>query len=336
MDDFEIRTYKEGDEQAILRMFNFVFHQNRGLAHWYWKYRDHPWGRGAMSLAFAGDGTLAAHFGGYPIRLHLSLPHEQRRIMPSMLLGDKMSHPAFRHAGLRKKGVLARTFFHFRDMYGHDLPFGIGFATGHSLRLGRLLFGYMDVEEVPYKVLQLSDFTFSRWLVLRARFRGIRVVEVKDVDENWTELFHRLSSYYLCLTVRDATYLRWRYVHRPDKEYMILALCHGSDLVGWGVFSREEDGLKWVDALLDPAYTHYTCLLIDAARKQMSAHSSEYMTCWFPERPEWWGDTLHHLGFIRQPEPNAIHLSGPEFSFAQGEDMLRRFFYYTMGDSDLY
>ena len=336
MNDFIIRGYQDGDESTIISTFNYVFQQNRDLAHWCWKYRDHPWGKGAMSLAFAPDGTLTAHFGGYPVRLQLCLPHEQKRIMPTMHLGDKMSHPEYRHVGLRRKGVLARTFFHFRDTYGRNFPFGFGFAAGHSLRLGRLLFKYMDVEEAPYRTLQLSDLTVGRWLAVQARIRGLRVVEARDVDHSWTDFFHRVSEHYSCLTVRDETYLRWRYVLCPDREYKLLALQRGSDLVGWGVFARLDDGLKWVDALFDPAYTRYTCLLIDAARRRFSTSPDEYIICWFPDRPKWWADALSGLGFTRQAEPNGIHLSGPVFSLPDAEDMLRGYFYYTMGDSDLH
>ena len=72
-DKIFLRVYREGDELEILPMFQKVFHSDRTMAHWKWKFGDNPFGNHNIALAVTKDGSLAAHFCGYAVPFHSSV-----------------------------------------------------------------------------------------------------------------------------------------------------------------------------------------------------------------------------------------------------------------------
>lgn len=334
-DDFVIRGYRQGDEYAILEMFNEVFNQSRDISHWHWKYRNHPWGGHYISLALTSEGLPVAHYGGYPVRMTIHSPEKDVKEFLTFQLGDKMTRAGFRNVGIRTRGLLARSFFHFRDLYGQYAPFGFGFGTHHSLRMGILLFKYMKVEKIPFRKLDLSGYKNPHWRKIMPAVHRIHVEEIPDTGRDWTEFFHRVAPHYSCLTTRNEEYVRWRYISRPDKKYFILALKQKSKLLGWSVFSRDQEKLQWVDGLFDPAYVRYSRLILDHLRTSPFSRDAGIMHGWFPRRPGWWSRILDELGFVSEQEPDDLHLTGPVFNMADAEIFLRNNLYYTMGDSDL-
>ncbi|WP_045215341.1 GNAT family N-acetyltransferase [Desulfonatronovibrio magnus] len=336
MQCFKVRNYQNGDEHKILEMFNEVFNQNRSINHWYWKYRDHPGGGGAISMAVAEGGRIAAHYGGYPVDITNFAGEDFPAEFRTFHLGDKMSRPEFRGAGFRKKTPLARAFYHFRKTHAADVFFGYGFGTGHSLRIGKLLFNYMDVEPVAYRIMDFMAYRQNILRKLKRSFTRFSIEEVHEVDESWTDFFYRVGPHYNALTTRNAEYIRWRYLERPDKKYLLIGIRHCSELVGWSVFFRNSDRIEWVDSLFDPMYIKHLYSMLDYLKNHSLAGGCSKICCWFPGRPNWWDSALREIGFITKQEPDCLHLTGPLFSETDSELFLRNNFYYAMGDSDLY
>lgn len=331
--NFKIRAYCKGDEDAINEMFNEVFNQNRELSAWYWKYRDNPYGSYIISLALAQTGVIAAHYGGYPVKVCFyagttALPPE----FITYHLGDKMTRRQFRTVGFGKSSLLARTFRHFKDTHAKDIPFGYGFGTHHSLRFGLRFLNYADIEPVTYRRLNLMCMPGVNGLPES----DITVAEVSAVDETWTEFFDNAAPNYGCLIKRDATYIRWRYLQRPDRKYLILSLKNGLKLIGWSVFYREADKIIWGDALFYPGCEGYVSYLLRHLKRHTMAAGADFIEGWFPPRPGWWDNILNTLGFSIEAEPNSLHLTGPVFNDPDAPETLRKYLYYTMGDSDLF
>ncbi len=317
-------------------MFNEVFHENRSLEHWYWKYRDHPWGPGAISLTESEKKQLAAHYGGYPVLVSNFSGSPLPESFRTYHLGDKMSRPEFRGAGFRKKSPLARAFKHFQENHAQDIPFGYGFGTGHSLRLGRLLFDYMDVEGIPFRGLDSSAPHHISKRKPSALLYGIRVEQLSSAGSEFDDFFYRIGPDYSCLTTRSSAYLNWRYLFHPDKHYTLLILKKRSRLAGWSVFHRAGPDIEWVDGLFDPRFHDWVPYLLNCLQTFDEFKEAKRIICWFPSRPKWWDSVLDKMGFCRLPEPSKLHLTGPVFNYPGSENFLRANFYYTMGDSDLY
>lgn len=333
--DFIIRPYQPGDETAINDMFNEVFHQNRSLEHWYWKYRDNPYGSHKIALAFAPDGTLAAHYGGYPVKLFFC---SDKRIQEftAYQLGDKMTRKAFRGVGFGKNSLLTLTFREFQKNFGKDAFFGYGFGTHHSLRFGLLFLNYVDIEPVTFWKVSVKKLMTNLKLPLLRRIFSIRkVMEVITPDRLWDDFFFDIAPSYRFLVKRDSEYLKWRYLGRPDKRHLVLYVMKMGRFSGWSVFHRDGNRLIWGDALFKPDDIDSVRVLFSYLLRCPYSQGVETIEGWFPERPLWWVKTLISLGLEKEQEPSNLHLTGP-ITDPVAVEMLRSDFYYTMGDSDLF
>ncbi len=335
---FIIRSYQEGDEIKINEMFNEVFNQNRDISHWYWKYRDNPYGSYFISLAITTEGTLAAHYGGYPIKLYFcpSLESPPAEIK-TYHLGDKMTRRQFRHIGLGKTSLLSKAFSHFKETFaGNDVPFGYGFGTHHSLKFGLMFLDYSNIEAVVYRKLDFNLLRTQKISLLERVASVEKVNEISNIDASWTDFSHRVAPSYKYLAKRDAAYLKWRYLERPDRKYFIISIKKRGKLSGWSVFFRDKNKIVWGDALYAPDDIKSVRSTLAYLVTHPISDGANFIECWFPQRPAWWDDILNRLGFQIETEPNKLHLTGPVFNDKNSPEVLRKYFYYTMGDSDLF
>ncbi len=333
---FIIRRFNNGDEYAINAMFNEVFNQNRDISHWYWKYRDNPCGSHFISLALDKNGTLAAHYGGYPLKLHNYPPGANPSETTIFHLGDKMTRKQFRAMGFGASSLLARTFMHFKETFARDIPFGYGFGTHHSLRFGLLFLGYAEIENITYRRVSPQKLNIRKTSRLRKLFSDVKINEVDEMDYSWTDFFYRAAPYYGCLIKRDEAYLNWRYLKRPDRKYLIVSARNRSGLAGWTVFYREANKVVWGDAMFMQTDTDYLNSIFSYVQRHPIMEGADFIECWFSERPHWWDAGLKKIGFMAEAEPNDLRLTGPVFNDLRAPEILKSNFYYTMGDSDLF
>ncbi len=336
--EFTIRPYKNGDEHKILEMFNEVFNENRTLPYWHWKYRDNPYGSYVIMLSTTSDGVLAAHYAGYPVKVACCPAGESElKEFTSYQLGDKMTRRRFRNIGFGKTSLIAKTYTYFKTAYKRaDIPFAYGFAANHSYRLGKLVLGYRDIEPVSYHRLDLLNLRKLKRRRLKSFLSGISIENVTDVNKKWSDFFFSVAPFYKCLVKRDETYLRWRYLQRPDREYTIIALMKRSNLIGWSVFFREDNRIIWGDALFQPQAVKYLKQIFAYLKGLPFAEGADVIECWFPPRPGWWTSAMKHLGFTEEPEPNGLHLTAPIVYDDNITEGLKNNFYYAKGDSDLF
>lgn len=337
VEDFIIRSYKQGDEGAINNLFCEVFHQTRGLDHWFWKYRDNPYGSYIISLALSPDKEVAAHYAGYPVRL-LYYPSEGSPPEESTIcqLGDKMTSPAYRSVGFGASSLMAKTFMHFKGAFD-NLFFSYGFLTHHSLRFGLLLLNYRIIEPVMYRKIGLDRLRSpgSRNTIEKL-LTPVRVQEAAGIDETWTKFFYDAAPHYCHLIKRDRQYLTWRYLSRPDKKYLLIVARRFSRITGWSVFHREGNSIIWGDALFSPGDAGSVKSVLAFLAGHAIAQGADTLEGWFPEKPGWWNLILDELGFTSGPEPNNLRFCIVNFPREEVPERLAGSFYYTMGDSDLF
>jgi hypothetical protein len=336
--DFVIRPYRDGDEIMINEMFNEVFGQKRELNHWYWKYRNNPQGSSIISLALTSDGILAAHYAAYPLKLHYSLSEKDE---PNKFIiyhaGDKMTRRQFRSVGFGKRALLSRTYTHFKDTATQpNTLYKFGFMAHHSLRFGLLFFNYTIIEPVPFRTLAWENLSQHRYPFVEKFLKGITVEVVSEIDETWTDFFSRTALYYTVLVRRDAAYLKWRYLQRPDRKYLIIALRRRSKLAGWSVFYREGTKIIWGDALFERGDLDAVKSVLTYIRSHPLGQGVNVIECWFPPRPAWWDTILQRLGFRVEVEPNDLHFCIGNFTDREAPEMAKKYLYYTMADSDLF
>lgn len=336
--DILIRSYSLGDECKINEMFNEVFSQNRDITHWYWKYRDNPYGSYIISLAVTSDDILAAHYAGYPVKLCLYSSKDTKPTETTIYqLGDKMTRSSFRSVGFGKNAILVRTFSHFMKTYTNkEISFAYGFLTHHSLRFGLLFLGYSIIEPVCYRRLALETLSDMNNPSFEPNQNTISITPVSEIDESWTEFFNSVAPDYCYLIKRDADYLRWRYLQRPDRKYITLVAKKGGKIAGWSVFYRSGSKIIWGDGLFHRDDIDSVSAILKYLHRHPYNKGCAFIECWFPPRPDWWDTLINSLGFINGTEPDNLRFCITNITDKNAPERLTSYFYYTMGDSDLF
>jgi len=337
-DEFRVRSYRDGDAPAILGLFHRVFHPNRGLDHWRWKYLEAPYGNRRISLACDADDKLVAHYAGYPVALHDALAQPPRELL-ALHVGDTMTAPETRAIGRGETSLLGRTVRHFYAAHCEEqVAFNYGFNRGNIQKFSLRFVRAERAEDVGFRVRDLAASPLVPPSRLRIAWSGLTVEEIVSGDAvgaEWDDFFHRVAPAYGLLVRRDAAYLRWRYLACPDTRFRLFAVRRRGRLTGWGVFRVEGDALIWGDALFERrAESEVEALL--AAAVAASGGAVSRIEGWFPDRPDWWVAILTRAGFRRLPHPQELALMVVPFAEVATARSLASRLYYAQGDSDLF
>ncbi|HEV8661277.1 MAG TPA: GNAT family N-acetyltransferase [Thermoanaerobaculia bacterium] len=326
---FTIRRYQRGDETAILDLFNRSFHQARSLEHWRWKYEDDPYGGERISVAFQSGGALVGHYAGYPVAF-------QRDGSPLVAhqIGDTMTDRSVRHIGRGPTSVLGQTALHFYETFCESqVAFNYGFNVDNIQKFSLRFLRSDRVESVAYRYRDLRTTPLPRLGRLERYRRGIRLELVDETSTEWDELFNRIAAHYGFLARRDARYVKWRYLSRPDLTYIIVAIRKWRRLAGWIVFQIREKRMSIGDLLLDPDHVD----VLEAALRHLTAvYPVEAIEMWCPPRPKWIDETMHSLRLELRPEPQDLSVMCVPFLDADAPSRIRESLFYTMGDGDLF
>jgi cyclopropane fatty-acyl-phospholipid synthase-like methyltransferase len=335
-DSFSIKPYSAGDETKILSAFNEVFGVQRNIEHWYWKFRDNPYGSFKISEVFSKDRNLVTHYAGYPMPFYCDV-NDAPNIFLSLQIGDTLTRPEVRHIGRGKTSILSRTAQHFYAKFCEGVLFAYGFNTGTIKKLGERFLGYQYIDPIPYRVKKIKAIPLSCRSLLEKLFPMYSVRMIHAFNDSFDHLFEKAASTYKLLVRRDARYLTWRYRDCPDKDYIMVSVCSKfGKLVGWSVFLKKDDCLLWGDALFLREYQDAVKYLLNYVLSIPRYKGIKRIEGWFSENPVWWNEILDQLGFENTNEPDNLF---PGFYILTDNDMLtklRNYFYYTMGDSDLF
>lgn len=334
-DEIFCQEYQPGDEHDILKLFKQVFLHKRTLEHWYWKFRDNPFGQLKIAKAVTKDGRLAAHFSGYPVVFHSNVSSESELL--TLQVGDTMTNPEFRGCGLGLTSVLSRIAnFFYNRFCRYQVPFIYGFNTGNIRKFGTRYLSYQYISSIPYHVLEVNRLTSSP---LKSYFQkiisGYSIERVTSFDQEFDVFFQRISKDYDLLVKRTSTYLNWRYIQCPDGIYHLYAIRKFGKLVGWSAFILKDKTLLWGDALFDRKYPKSVLFFLQRLVQSWYPNILS-IEGWFSPVPEWWTKILENIGFECRQEPNNL---APVFVFFDpnwSKGLFESHFYYTMADSDLF
>lgn len=335
-DSFAVKSYSTGDESKILPAFTEVFGVPRNAEHWYWKFRDNPYGAYKISEAFSKDGNLVAHYAGYSVPFFSNIDGTPETFL-SLQIGDTLTRPEVRHIGRGKTSILSRTAHHFYAKHCESLPFAYGFNTGTIKKLGERFLGYQYIDPIPYRVKNLKTSPILRRSFLNKMFPKYHVRMINFFNDTFDHFFEKTSSVYKLLVKRESRYLTWRYRDCPDKDYLMVSVSNKKGkLIGWSVFLKKDNHLLWGDALFDMEYPDAAGYLLNCLLNMPQCKGINKIEGWFSKNPVWWNEILDQLEFELVNEPNNLF---PCFYILTDHDMLLKlqdYFYYTMGDSDLF
>jgi len=202
------------DEAAVARLFSRCFEGNPSPGWYAWKYEAL---HGQALGLWSEDGTLVAHYAGFPRTLLW-----KGDAVPAIQIGDVMVAPELRGV-LKRKGPfyeVCSRFFDSRVGEGKRFRLAFGFPNERAIRLGVALDLYHDagvIHQVSWPSRQGRLPLGWRWTPM-APGKDLE----RQVERAWLSMSRDFSGY--VLGVRDADFMRRRFLNRPDREYRIFCL----------------------------------------------------------------------------------------------------------------
>lgn len=318
---FLIRPYGAGDEPGVLSLWQAAFHKELSPTLWRWKYLENPYPQKVL-VCTREDGTMVALFGGIPYRaMWEGRPIE---ILHAM---DIMSHPDYRGGGL-----FVRTCLAFMDIFCQSG--GIGFLYGlpgrYHYDLGERYLGYRELTGC------LCFLTVRTVDLMRGRKRfGARLRRISDVDNSFDRLWRKCSGHYPLAVIRDARFLRWRFMNNPGAEYAIYGYQRWpkGDMLAYAVLSRNHEKTRLVDIIAPPDHD----LIQDFLGRiglELAKQGIETVETWLPSG-HFISRAAHSCGFAPLREPLGVILCVRLFDHSPSLKWITENIFLTMADGDL-
>jgi len=239
----QIKLYEPGDETAINDAFNQVFHAQRSLDEWWWKFNPehHP-----VATVAAWDGEqLIAHNGGLSCNFHVD-GREIKALqgVDTMSLAAKRRRPEWRSAWRQVMDF-------FADEVARPRGVGLlyGFTGGPAIRhmLTRARWNSVPPRRIPL----LTRVARPQTRTMRSMLYVARLAA--DDEPCLDGLWRRLRRRYPASVVRDAAHFRRRFSGHPTVSYhrYIVSLRFSRRPVACVVFRTDGGVCRWADLVWD-------------------------------------------------------------------------------------
>jgi hypothetical protein len=296
-----IRRATESDVPRLNDLFREVFREERSESVWLWKFFRNP--AGSFSYLCEADGRVIAHCGGTPVRFRA-----YAKPVVALQSVDFMSSASYA-GGAGGGGVFVRMVrAFFEDFCGSaKIPVVYGFPGERHRLLGERLLGYRPVERVVEFEIEPAGSPLA----------------ADPLQNSDCSLFDQTIA---VGAVRDAAYLRWRYLDHPLYRYHVVRLKSGWSLrASAAAIVRETEERMYVMELFARDTAAMRELVARLARIGKPA------VVWMsPESPQ--GRALRDAGVRCADRDHYV-----EVRFFMDRPMpVRGEFYYTLGDYDVF
>lgn len=318
--DVVMRSFRRGDEPAIVDLYNLVFPGHRTAERWHWECAENPRGFANCGLAFAGE-RLVGHSVGIPLRFRW-----HGREIDVVRTQNVMVHPDF-----RRRGILPATLDAMaEDVMRRGVEIAIGFPNQRSLPslVGSCNHSYEHLFDIPTYTAPLNG------QIMNAEKCG--TITIEDASRGFTEedvdFMTRSLAHYEIVSVRDKAYLEWRYHPRSGKRYRIVRAFENGAQKGLAVVKPYEPTktIDLVELLFDDDRIFLAALR--EIGEQYASEGVSAMSTWsMPHYPL--HARLADLGFVVERSTHFIlaPFSLPCSSGYRESSAL----YLSMGDSDV-
>ncbi len=180
-----------------------------------WQYFEHPRRESNRILVAEHDRRIAGASSHLPFPILI----EGRRL-EAYYASDSMVHPDYRRRGIME--TLTR-------LNAESLPIIYAKGTNPGMYRLRLKFGFRDVIPNNYMFCMLAPIA---WLAAKAKiYRGkpafidgltVKGQEVRPIDrfdDEFDRFWAEISPKYPGISIRDKSYMNWRYLSHPFKKY---------------------------------------------------------------------------------------------------------------------
>jgi predicted acetyltransferase len=318
---FLIRPYENGDEPRVLSLWQAAFHKELAPDIWRWKYLENPFTRKLLVCA-GEDEAIFALFGGIPYRANW-----EERSVEIVHAMDIMSHPDYRGAGLFVKTCKA-----YMDVFCRSggVSFLYGFPGAYHYHLGEKYLGYRELKQ------GLCFLTARTGALARNRrpFRG-RLRRIREVDASFDRLWETSLQAFPLSVVRDAPFLRWRFLNHPRNAYEIWGYQQWArrEISAYAVLSVSGGSARLVDVVA-PSSTGLIRDFIGRIGTEMARRGVGTLETWLPSN-HFLAIAALSAGFTSAQEPLGVILTVRLFDHSPSQAWIAKNIFFTMADGDL-
>ncbi|MBL8753746.1 MAG: hypothetical protein JNK15_10640 [Planctomycetes bacterium] len=333
-DAIVVRPFQAGDEAAVLRLHNRVLGDaQRGMSGisaelWRWKFLANPTGLVRLMLAEVPRHGVVGIYPTVPMRMsfggrrELMLQAVDQAIAPEWLTRGG-PHGLFVRLG---QDLLQRWIGRGDDRA--TLVFGLPVV---SWRSGAQHLGWQLVRDWDVCFRPVVDGERPRQVPA-----DLAVHAVPRFDDTIDELFARLERGTQLTTVRDHTWLNWRYADHPTRRYHLFAcreratgVLRGIAVYGTSDLTRTHSGFV-LDALHDEADHDTRVALVAALEAQARADRAAMLyAVWSAHDPHFLA--WQELGYRVRGTPWFLAATSTVYDPV----VLRQNWRFTLGDCDL-
>jgi GNAT superfamily N-acetyltransferase len=255
---WKVRDGNERDMEGILSLRDLVFkgeeRDKLDPRFWRWQIKENPDGVAWIYLAENGD-KIIGHLADLPKRFSV-----RGKMVLGTLTHDMMVHPDYRGRGIS----IATARYAITKVRGER---GL-FMTAYSIReesLNSLIkAGWKEVVKLPVLVFPIRFHgianrylhfqpasllvgamarifysLFFGWRKKR-KGKGIEIERVYEVDEPFDRFWEKARSVYPIMGNRSRSYLTWRYLRHPTRNYVIYRALQKGEMKGYIVLRKVE------------------------------------------------------------------------------------------------
>jgi GNAT superfamily N-acetyltransferase len=221
----EFRHYQPGDEEGILRLLKEVFQEDRSREWWQWYYRDNPAGSSIIYLAVK-KGEIIGHRALVP---YILWDGEGYKTVGQAT--DAVTHPAYQGQGIFR--MLTQEAV--QEAKKREWQFIFSFPNEKSLP-GNQKMGWIPVMKLRKWIKPMLPFLRSDY---NSKNEAGRLQREGEIGEEFTlhwDKYHASSPGEL---YKNADYIRWRYLAKPNNRYEVLTVKQQGELAAYLVISRQ-------------------------------------------------------------------------------------------------
>jgi len=260
-----LRNAADLSPEAYRRVFESSFSVPFNADLWGWKYLC---GKGASVVA-ERNGQPIAHYGGV-VRdiIYFSQPSRAVQICDVMVLPEERSF--FSRNGLFFK--TAASMLEQYAGYNADNLLGVGFPNIKAMHVAQRLGLYDKTDELMQIALvsKIADDIQSNsdWTVSKAEFD---VILQQCVDDLWQQMRPGFAD--AIIGVRDADYLRYRFLQRPSLTYDCIKVMQGPDIRAVTFCRDHGDRRLLMDIIAAPEHIEQALLaVLQSASQELPMH----------------------------------------------------------------
>jgi len=315
--DEEVRNYRPGDEERIVSFLNS--HSSWPASsvnvpkvdHWKWKFLSNPAGPELVCMIEVGC-ELVSYCASMPVRMNAG----GREVLATQGV-DLLTHPDYRGSGLMTKLLNHRD--KLKTKRGIAFDFGFPNESSYHISTKREGFRVLDLTMIQHRFIIDRQGFFSKvnmgslkWIgyssyvalqraVHRQGETDLIVQNIESFSETDDTLYHKVSSDFDLMAVRDHQFLNWRYCDPRGGSYIVRGVREDGKLLGYVVFKIEsENQLIIADMLADPDRLEVISLLVTDVLNQGQYYGTESVICCLPKNHQY-ERSLREMGFVSKP-----------------------------------